>query len=137
MSEMQRPKREPETPTTPASPGAFEIGDDSDEEGEEAGDKPTKKNEESTPTSPITSPSQEDAEAVPLQLRGMSEKARGKLPENAFQRQGSTTSLANHVSGVATPIAGGAGFVPTHTWVSPSPLPRTHHSSGLTIATDG
>jgi hypothetical protein len=117
MSEMQRPKQEPETPTTPASPGAFEIGDDSDEEGEEAG-KPAKKNE-LTPTSPVTSPLQEDADAVPLQLRGMSEKARGKLPENAFQRQGSTTSLANHVSGVATPTTGGAGFVPTHAWVSP------------------
>lgn len=128
MSEMQRPRRVPETPTTPTSPGAFEIGDDSDEEDDEP--NPEKKSEEA-PTSPIvTSPivaspttmsrpesaSESAEDAVPLQLRGMSEKARGKLPEGAFQRQGSTTSLAGHVSGAATPTAG-FGFVPTHAWV--------------------
>lgn len=129
MSEMQRPKREPETPTTPASPGAFEIGDDSDEEGEE--NKPA--NSGSEPTSPqVTSPSESPEDAVPLQLRGMSEKARGKLPENAFQRQGSTTSLANHVSGVATPTVGGAGFVATHTWLE-SWLPHLPLHTLLTV----
>jgi len=54
-------------------------------------------------------------DAVPIQVRGMSEKARGKLPEGAFQRQGSTTSLASHVSSsVAVPSI---GFAPSTEWI--------------------
>ncbi|KAF8253145.1 hypothetical protein K440DRAFT_643140 [Wilcoxina mikolae CBS 423.85] len=137
MSEMQRPRRVPETPTTPTSPGAFEIGDDSDEEDDESNS--AKKSEE-TPASPITpstttsrpeSASESAENAVPLQLRGMSEKARGKLPEGAFQRQGSTTSLAGHVSGAATPTVG-SGFVPTHAWIE-SWLPHLPLHTILTV----
>lgn len=123
MSEMQRPLRVPETPSTLSH---FEIGEDSEsetEEGSPESKKPTKKNSE-TPQSPssVTSPtaSTSDAEdVVPMQLRGMSEKARGKLPEGAFRRQGSTASLGSHVSGIATPIAGGFGFIPSNAWVRP------------------
>lgn len=138
MSEMQRPKKgggsEP-----PSSPDAFEIGEDSDDEEEEGGreePKPAKTNE-SVPTSPrspmVASPtamsetastSGQAEDAVPLQLRGMSEKARGKLPEGAFQRQGSTTSLANHISSVAALPTSGSGFVPTPAWVYSPHLPE-------------
>lgn len=133
MTEMRRPKRgeAPDTPTAPSSHDAFEIGEDSDDdEGEdEEGKKEPKsaKTNEPVPTSPIVTPpramsetastSAQAEDAVPLQLRGMSEKARGKLPEGAFQRQGSTTSLSNHVSGAATPTTGGTGFVATAAWV--------------------
>ncbi|CCX09737.1 high-temperature-induced dauer-formation protein-domain-containing protein [Pyronema domesticum] len=68
-----------------------------------------------TSQSPSVTGEGDTEDAVPLQLRGMSEKARGKLPEGAFQRQGSTTSLASHMSGTATPI--GFGFSPSQGWI--------------------
>jgi hypothetical protein len=68
-----------------------------------------------TSQSPSVTGEGDTEDAVPLQLRGMSEKARGKLPEGAFQRQGSTTSLASHMSGTATPT--GFGFSPSQGWV--------------------
>jgi len=124
MQDMQRPNRRPATPTSPVAPNQFEIGEDSDEEDEED-DMSAAKDEETVDSPRVALPDQasrtssvsESAEdAVPLQLRGMSEKARGKLPEGAFQRQGSTTSLASHISanGASTPTA---GFAPTHAWI--------------------
>ena len=145
MLEMQRPPRATlPMPPTPSSPDAFEIGDDSDsDEAPEADEANTSEGAEPLPASPAspappTSPTSPTAasptnmsraasaegsaeDAVPLQLRGMSEKARGKLPEGAFQRQGSTTSIGSHVSGAAAAAApavvGAAGFVPTAAWV--------------------
>jgi hypothetical protein len=125
MSEMQRPSRTPATPTTPITPvipSAFEIGDDSDDDDEnDENDENianTKKFEESsrnsvaspTTMSRTSSVSEMTEDAVPIQLRGMSEKARGKLPEGTFQRQGSTTSLSG-------PLTPSGGFTPTITWV--------------------
>lgn len=114
----------PEEQSTP--PSAFEIGDDDDSENEEE-DKPANK-KSSPPQSPtsgherknsmadsVTSIAESVEDAVPMQVRGMSEKARGKLPEGAFQRHGSTTSLASHVSSTAT--APNMGFAPTNQWV--------------------
>lgn len=55
-------------------------------------------------------------DAVPTQLRGMSEKARGKLPagHNSFSRQGSSASLSSLTMGPA--ILSGS-FEPTEAWV--------------------
>lgn len=59
-------------------------------------------------------------EPVPTQIRGMSEKARGKMPAGqlSFSRQSSTTSLSSHptsaLGGLSSPIM---GFNPTHNWV--------------------
>lgn len=104
---------------TPTSPSQFEIGDDDDSDDE------VKSNSQSSaapqpPTPPDQSrdPSAASSveDAVPLQLRGMSEKARGKLPEGSFQRQGSTTSLASHVSS-NNPVTLSSGFTPSPAWV--------------------
>ncbi|KKZ68886.1 hypothetical protein EMCG_00057 [[Emmonsia] crescens] len=94
--------------------GTFAIGeDDSDEEHE-------------PPNTPSQSPSREHSRApsvasaadenVPLQLRGMSEKARGKMPAGqvTFSRQNSTTSLSSYTP--AVPVGSG-GFVPTTSWI--------------------
>lgn len=115
-------------PETPTPPSQFEIGgdDDSDEEV-----KPKSQFSVSSqtvtsppPQSPNPSVSSSIEDAVPLQLRGMSEKARGKLPEGAFQRQGSTASLTSHVN-INSPGAPSTGFTPSSAWVNSisSPLP--------------
>ena len=86
--------------------GAFAIGDESDEEGET----------QNTPSQSSPSVSSSVDDSVPLQLRGMSEKARGKMPASqmSFSRQNSATSLSGHT---ATLPATSNGFVPTAAWV--------------------
>jgi len=112
----------PRTPTlsnVPEENSAFAIGDDEDSDMEDQ--QPAV-----PPRSPLHSPSGASRSAsvassvddsVPLQLRGMSEKARGKMPvgQPAFSRQNSTTSL----SSIATPTMGSAEFfTPSGAWVS-------------------
>ena len=94
--------------------GAFAIGDDDDSDDDTQG----------TPLSPVqSSPSAHNshvtsipsAEPVPSQLRGMSEKARGKMPAGvpSFSRQNSSASLSQ-----LTPTTSHQGvFVPTPTWI--------------------
>ncbi len=93
--------RSPHLSNVPEEHGAFAIGDDEDvSEGEEAASasqplqpkRPT--NTQSTEFSASVSSSTDD---VPPQLRGMSEKARGKMPVGtpSFSRQNSMTSLHN------------------------------------------
>lgn len=117
-----QPRRIVNETETPTSPSQFEIGDDDEDSDEEI-----KQSSQSsvTPLGAVLPalPSGNDSisspieDAVPLQLRGMSEKARGKLPEGAFQRQGSTTSLASHAS-TNNPVASNSGFTPSPVWVS-------------------
>ncbi|KAK2858532.1 hypothetical protein FQN49_004635 [Arthroderma sp. PD_2] len=93
----------------------FAIGDDdSDEEGdgEHASSQvvsPTAESFRSAPLSPLD-------ESVPLQLRGLSEKARGKMPvgQPTFSRQNSMTSLSSYAAAVTT---NSRGFVPTSSWI--------------------
>lgn len=115
-----QPQRAVAGTETPTSPSQFEIGDDDDSDEEV---KPNSQSSAVTPQSvtppvqprdPSAASSVEDA--VPLQLRGMSEKARGKLPEGTFQRQGSTTSLSSHVSS-NNPVTPSSGFTPSPAWV--------------------
>ena len=106
---------------------AFAIGDDeeSDEEDGE-GHKPltSQSSNLSEPPSAVDSEPSRAAsisspvdDAVPQQLRGMSEKARGKLPANhhSFSRNSSTASLSN--AAFAAGMVNG-NFEPTQQWVS-------------------
>jgi len=113
----------PRTPTlsnVPEENSAFAIGDDDDS------DAGNEDHHDETPHSPHHSPAGASRslsvassvdETVPQQLRGMSEKARGKMPagQPAFSRQNSTTSL----NSVATPSLGANEFfTPSAAWVS-------------------
>lgn len=63
------------------------------------------------------------ANSLPQQLRGMSEKARGKMPAGkiSFSRQNSSASIGSYGIGtVSSPGPGGSGafpFVPTAAWI--------------------
>ncbi len=112
----------PRTPTlgnVPEEDGAFAIGDDDDSDADDS-------NLPEPPHSPSQAPSGASRsasiassidESVPLQLRGMSEKARGKMPvgQPPFSRKNSMTSL-HSVSGPA--LATNEFFTPSVTWVS-------------------
>lgn len=111
--------RTPTLSNVPEENSAFAIGDDEESDNEE-------QLSATVPQSPLQSPSGASRSAsiassiddsVPLQLRGMSEKARGKMPvgKPAFSRQNSTTSL----SSMATPVLGTSDFfTPSAAWVS-------------------
>jgi hypothetical protein len=129
--------RTPSLGNVPEENSAFAIGsdDEDDSEGEETSPP-------SQPRSPVQSPpggsrgasrsasiASSIDESVPLQLRGMSEKARGKMPvgQPTFSRQNSMTSLA---SVNATPILGANEFfTPSlnwlESWLSELPLHTT------------
>ncbi|KAF4584470.1 high-temperature-induced dauer-formation protein [Ophiocordyceps camponoti-floridani] len=109
---------------------AFAIGDNEEDDSD---DDP-----QPTPAPSTTSENQSQAssavnmeDAVPTQLRGMSEKARGKMPAatRSFSRQNSTTSLGSQ------PVSGrtqGGGFEPTAQWID-SWLPELPLHSILTV----
>ena len=109
--------RTPSLSNVPEEGGAFAIGDDdSDDE-----------NREFVPTPPQSSPSGQNSrtpsmsssggEPLPNQLRGMSEKARGKMPagQPSFSRQNSTNSLSNYATALMSPTPG--IFDPTAHWI--------------------
>lgn len=100
----------------PEENSPFAIGgDDSEDEGE--GQRTPSQSSHSVQTSRRPSISSNMDESVPLQLRGMSEKARGKMPagQSSFSRQNSITSQ----SSVSAAFAGSSsGFTPTAAWVS-------------------
>jgi cobalamin biosynthesis Mg chelatase CobN len=103
--------RTPTLSDVPENSDAFAIGEDEDSEEEvEPRAAPSQR------TSRAQSASSSVDDAVPLQLRGMSEKARGKMPAGTptFSRQGSTTSLNSHGASVMSP---GIGFMPSVAWV--------------------
>ncbi|KAL9073055.1 MAG: hypothetical protein Q9157_004880 [Trypethelium eluteriae] len=96
----------------------FTIGEDEDDsEEEERATRPLQ--QQSTPsasTSRAASVSSSIDETLPLQLRGMSEKARGKMPAGhpSFSRQNSSASLSSLNTATAT-ING--HFTPSVEWV--------------------
>ena len=112
--------RVPSLSDVPEEGGAFAIGDDDD-----SGDE----NQEMLATPSQSSPSAHNSpsrnasisslgdEPLPTQLRGMSEKARGKMPvgQASFSRQNSTTSLTSHPAGLMSPTP--SGFDPTAHWI--------------------
>ncbi|KAF2191963.1 hypothetical protein K469DRAFT_655176 [Zopfia rhizophila CBS 207.26] len=124
--------RTPTLSDVPEENNAFTIGDDEDSETDSHPPEP--------PRSPLHSPSGASRsasvassvdESVPLQLRGMSEKARGKMPvgQPAFSRQNSTTSL----NSVTTPTLGvNEFFTPSTAWIE-SWLPELPLHTILTL----
>ncbi|KAF2276561.1 uncharacterized protein EI97DRAFT_433390 [Westerdykella ornata] len=117
--------RSPTTPRTPSlsdvpeENGAFAIGDDDDSDGEgehRVSEAPRSPVHSTAGGSRSVSIASSADETVPQQLRGMSEKARGKMPvgQPAFSRQNSTTSL----NSISTPNLGPNGsFMPTASWI--------------------
>ncbi|KAL6879086.1 high-temperature-induced dauer-formation domain-containing protein [Trichoderma novae-zelandiae] len=109
---------------------AFAVGDDEEDDSDEE--------RQATPAASTASenPSQASSvtnveDAVPVQLRGMSEKARGKMPANiqSFSRQNSSTSLGAYSAGNS---ALNGSFEPTAPWID-SWLPELPLHPMLTI----
>ena len=101
----------------PEEGGAFAIGDDdeSEDEDQELLRTPSQSSL-SAHNSVNTSTSSSTEEPLPTQVRGMSEKARGKMPagQPSFSRQNSTTSLHNHAATISPSTS---GFDPTAPWI--------------------
>lgn len=121
--------RNPTLREVPEEDTAFAIGDDDDEDDDDDDDDNSDANEQrpsdrvQSPTQPAPGASRSASvassvdESVPLQLRGMSEKARGKMPvgQPAFSRQNSFTSLH---SAAGPALATNELFTPSVYWVS-------------------
>ena len=105
--------RSPAPCDVPEENGAFAIGDDEDDSDDDHQPTPSQSTASNNPSQASSTADVDDA--VPTQLRGMSEKARGKLPAGAptFSRQNSTTSLGGGSSGASH----GAAFEPTPQWI--------------------
>ena len=109
--------RTPTLSDVPEEGGAFAVGDDDDSEDEEQSMLQTpSQSSPSAHDSRNASISSSNEESLPTQLRGMSEKARGKMPagQPSFSRQNSTTSLNNHAATISSPTS---GFDPTAHWI--------------------
>ena len=113
--------RSPSLRNVPEEHETFAIGDDDDDEENDEEDN----EERHAPDTPLqSSPAGHGRSSrassvddfVPAQVRGMSEKARGKLPisQTSFSRQNSSSSLAMQP---ITPTISGAGFEPTTAWI--------------------
>jgi hypothetical protein len=105
--------RSPALSDVPEESGAFAIGDDEDDSDDNQQPTPSQSTASNNPSQASSTVDADDA--VPTQLRGMSEKARGKLPAGAptFSRQNSTTSLSGGPSGASHDAA----FEPTPQWI--------------------
>lgn len=121
--------RNPTLSNVPEEDGTFAIGDDEDDSDDDERPTPAQ-------SSPSENPSRASSvvdvdDAVPAQLRGMSEKARGKMPAGmpTFSRQNSTTSLGSY--SVASQSAPGM-FEPSAQWIE-SWLPELPLHTVLTI----
>ncbi len=120
--------RSPVLTNVPEEGGAFAIGDDdSDDDGDGESHPTTSRSPPSTHYSRTPSVDSTSDEPLPAQLRGMSEKARGKMPagQPSFSRQNSTTSLNPQSANIITPSS---SFEPSAQWVS-YPL----HFNSITI----
>lgn len=115
--------RSPLTPRTPVltnvpeEGGVFAIGDDESDDNGDGESHPTPS--QSSPSAQYSRTPSEDStadERLPAQLRGMSEKARGKLPagQPSFSRQNSTASLNAQTANMHAP---NSSFDPSAQWV--------------------
>jgi hypothetical protein len=124
----------PRTPTlgdvAEEDDGTFAIGDDDDDSDGEERPTPAASSPSENPSRASSVAGQADDE-VPRQLRGMSEKARGKMPAGVpvFLRQNSTTSLSSPTS-ASQPQFG--GFEPSAHWIE-SWLPELPLHTILTL----
>jgi hypothetical protein len=109
--------------------GAFAVGDDEDDSDDEAQPTPAQSTTSENVSQASSTANADDA--VPVQLRGMSEKARGKMPAGvrSFSRQNSTTSLGTYP---ATGQSQNGNFEPTPQWIE-SWLPELPLHTLLTV----
>ncbi|KUI71350.1 hypothetical protein VM1G_07182 [Cytospora mali] len=106
--------RAPALSNVPEEDGTFTIGEDEEESDDE---QPTPSHSE-----PSENPSRASSvvsnveDAVPTQLRGMSEKARGKMPagSRSFSRQNSMTSLSGYST---SGLSQNGQFEPSAQWI--------------------
>ncbi|KAG6128884.1 hypothetical protein E4U28_008018 [Claviceps purpurea] len=110
--------------------GAFAIGGSDDDSDEDSQPTAAQSTASATQSQSSTGANAND-DAVPIQLRGMSEKARGKMPIGAqsFSRQNSTTSLGDQSS--SSHMQSGS-FEPSSQWID-SWLPELPLHSILTV----
>ncbi|KAI1813518.1 high-temperature-induced dauer-formation protein-domain-containing protein [Poronia punctata] len=121
----------PSLSNVPEEDGTFAIGDDEDEDDSDEDDRPTPSQSSPSQNPSLASSAAGVDDTVPTQLKGMSEKARGKLPAGAptFSRQNSTTSLGGHsVAGQSISDV----FQPSTEWIE-SWLPELPLHTILTI----
>lgn len=110
--------RSPALSNVPEEGGAFAIGDDDSDNDDDQDLLPTpSQSSPSVHNSRTPSMSSSAEEPLPTQLRGMSEKARGKMPagQSSFSRQNSTTSLTSQPTPV---VPSTSSFDPSPGWVS-------------------
>lgn len=119
MDSIRSPTRKPPSLSdVPEEGGTFAIGeeDESDSEGTETRPTPAPSiHSREHSRAPSIAESVEDA--VPLQLRGMSEKARGKLPagQDTFSRHSSSASLSTLA--ITTTLSPAGTFEPDFDWM--------------------
>ncbi|KAI0005164.1 high-temperature-induced dauer-formation protein-domain-containing protein [Xylariaceae sp. FL0662B] len=123
---------QPKAPTlsnVPEEDATFAIGDDEDDSEDDSRPTPAQSSPSENPSQASSVADVEDA--VPTQLRGMSEKARGKMPAGVptFSRQNSTTSLASYS---ATGQSVASAFEPSTEWIE-SWLPELPLHTILTV----
>ncbi|KAI0866222.1 high-temperature-induced dauer-formation protein-domain-containing protein [Xylaria cubensis] len=122
-------QKAPSLSNVPEEDTTFAIGDDEDDsDGEE---RPTPAQSSSSENPSRASSVADVGDAVPAQMKGMSEKARGKMPAGVptFSRQNSTTSLASYsAAGQSTSGA----FEPSADWIE-SWLPELPLHTILTV----
>lgn len=105
--------RPPALSNVPEEDGTFTIGEDEEDSDEE---RPTPSHSDPSENPSRASSISNVEDAVPTQLRGMSEKARGKMPAGSqnFSRQNSMTSLSGYsISGQSQ----SGLFEPTAQWI--------------------
>ena len=117
----------------PEEDGTFAIGDSDESDDDDVQPTPS----QSSPSlrqsrTPSVASSADDS--VPIQLRGMSEKARGKMPagSSSFARQSSMASLNNHMTTFPVTVSRNSGFTPTAPWIE-SWLPELPLHTMLTL----
>ncbi|KAG5983219.1 hypothetical protein E4U55_000508 [Claviceps digitariae] len=112
--------------------GTFAIGGSDDDSDEDPQPTPAQSTASETQSQTSSAAAAANDDAVPIQLRGMSEKARGKMPIGArsFSRQNSVTSLGGQSSSSQT--QGGGSFEPSSQWID-SWLPELPLHSILTV----
>ncbi|KAI8951364.1 high-temperature-induced dauer-formation protein-domain-containing protein [Xylaria longipes] len=119
----------PSLSNVPEEDTTFAIGDDEDDsDGEE---RPTPAQSSSSENPSRASSVADVGDAVPAQMKGMSEKARGKMPAGVptFSRQNSTTSLGSYsAAGQST----SGTFEPSADWIE-SWLPELPLHTTLTV----
>ncbi|KAI0541012.1 high-temperature-induced dauer-formation protein-domain-containing protein [Xylaria digitata] len=119
----------PSLSDVPEEDGTFAIGDDEDDSDGDERPTPAQSSSSENPSQASSVAGVEDA--VPTQLKGMSEKARGKMPAGVptFSRQNSTTSLGSY-SGTGQSTSG--AFEPSAGWIE-SWLPELPLHTILTV----